>query len=301
MAVAFDAVATDVYGSLVTSISTTMTVGAGSFRVLVASLAWSANVSNVSVWWDYTGTQTLIPTLIKSDSSTVSARADLWGLVNPVSGTSLTLKAAWTTSPGDAYICGSSWTGADQNDGASTFPHPTSGKGSATPTLTVTSAANEQTVVVAACNTNFSVPTQTQIYLDNTGGTAASASTRAAGAATVTHAWTATGAWVTVGTDIAVITHPAITTQPVTQTVVEGQQATFTVAATASSGALSYQWTQNGANVGTNSSTYTTAATTNADNLSTVNVVVTDSNGSTTSATVYLIVIPAASEWLWNA
>jgi hypothetical protein len=54
---------------------------------------------------------------------------------------------------------------------------------------------------------------------------------------------------------------------------------------------LSYQWTKNGGNVGTSSATYTTAATTLADNGAQVQVTVSDSAGSTPSNTVTLTVI----------
>lgn len=84
---------------------------------------------------------------------------------------------------------------------------------------------------------------------------------------------------------------PTINTQPTSQTAYVGQTATFSVTATTSGGALSYQWKQNGSNVGTNSSSYTTGALALSDNGSTIQVVVTDSNGSATSASVTLTVI----------
>ncbi|MCX8522166.1 MAG: immunoglobulin domain-containing protein, partial [Rhodoferax sp.] len=66
-------------------------------------------------------------------------------------------------------------------------------------------------------------------------------------------------------TDTAAVTGaPSITTQPATLSVVAGQSATFTVAATGSEagGALSYQWKKNGNNIAdATSSSYTTPAT----------------------------------------
>src|SRR5437588_277332 len=59
---------------------------------------------------------------------------------------------------------------------------------------------------------------------------------------------------------------PSITTQPVNQTVTAGQTATFTVVATGTA-PLSYQWQKNGTAIsGATSSSYTTPATTSADN-----------------------------------
>jgi hypothetical protein len=84
-------------------------------------------------------------------------------------------------------------------------------------------------------------------------------------------------------------TGPTITTQPLSQTVTAGQTATFTVAATGS-GTLTYQWKKNGTNVGSSSSSYTTPATVVGDNGSLYTVVVTDSNGSTTSSAATLTV-----------
>ncbi len=82
---------------------------------------------------------------------------------------------------------------------------------------------------------------------------------------------------------------PTITTQPSSATVNVGQTATFTVVATGTA-PLTYQWTKAGANVGTNSATYTTAATTSADDGVHVQVTVSNSAGSTASNSVTLTV-----------
>jgi hypothetical protein len=83
---------------------------------------------------------------------------------------------------------------------------------------------------------------------------------------------------------------PSITTQPASQTVSAGQTATFRVTATGTA-PLSYQWRKNGAAIsGPGSSSYTTPATTTADNGSTFSVVVTNSAGSATSNSATLTV-----------
>ena len=90
-------------------------------------------------------------------------------------------------------------------------------------------------------------------------------------------------------------TKPAITTQPADATVTVGQTATFNVVATGTA-PLSYQWKKNGTNVGTNSASYTTAATTSADNNAQIQVVVSNSAGSITSNTAKLTVNAAATK-----
>ena len=78
-------------------------------------------------------------------------------------------------------------------------------------------------------------------------------------------------------------TAPVVTTQPVSLTVAAGQSATFSVAVTGTI-PLSYQWNRNGAAIsGAMSASYTTAATTNADNGAVFSVVVSNSAGSATS------------------
>jgi hypothetical protein len=83
---------------------------------------------------------------------------------------------------------------------------------------------------------------------------------------------------------------PEITVQPVSQTVSAGQAATFSVSATSNS-PLRYQWLKNGSNIaGATSSTYTTPATTSADNSSSFQVIVSNSHRSTTSSVATLTV-----------
>ena len=76
---------------------------------------------------------------------------------------------------------------------------------------------------------------------------------------------------------------PAITTQPQNATVMVGQTATFAVVATGTA-PLQYQWQKNQQNIsGATSATYTTPATTAADNGATFRVIV--SNGTAPDAT----------------
>ena len=83
---------------------------------------------------------------------------------------------------------------------------------------------------------------------------------------------------------------PAITTQPANQSVTEGQTATFSVTATGTA-PLTYQWKKGGTDIsGATSSTYTTPATSNADNAAVFTVVVTNSAGNVTSSNATLTV-----------
>ena len=89
---------------------------------------------------------------------------------------------------------------------------------------------------------------------------------------------------------ITVNAPPLITVQPVSQNVVVGQTATFSITATGTA-PLSYQWQKNGAAIsGATSSTYTTPATTSSDNGSQFDVTVINSIGSVTSNTITLTV-----------
>jgi hypothetical protein len=77
---------------------------------------------------------------------------------------------------------------------------------------------------------------------------------------------------------------PTITSQPANQTVTVGQTATFSVTATSTVMPFTYQWFEKGTAIaGATSSTYTTPATTIADNSSQFTVTVTNASGSATS------------------
>lgn len=86
---------------------------------------------------------------------------------------------------------------------------------------------------------------------------------------------------------------PAITKQPVNKTVTEGNTAKFSVTATGAA-PLRYQWRKNGANItSATASSYTTPATTPADNGSLYDVTVSNSAGSVTSKSRTLTVTAA--------
>ena len=83
---------------------------------------------------------------------------------------------------------------------------------------------------------------------------------------------------------------PSITAQPTSQTVMAGQTATFSVAATGTA-PLSYQWRKNNVAIsGATSSSYTTLATTTSDSGATFVVVVGNTAGTVTSVAATLTV-----------
>ena len=96
------------------------------------------------------------------------------------------------------------------------------------------------------------------------------------------------------GNTSAVQGAPSIMAQPASQTVTAGQTATFTVAASGTA-PLSYQWRKNGVAIsGMTSSSYTTPATTSADNGAQFTVVLSNSVGSVTSSAAMLTVSAAS-------
>jgi hypothetical protein len=87
---------------------------------------------------------------------------------------------------------------------------------------------------------------------------------------------------------------PSLSVQPANAAVNAGQTATFVTSATGTS-PISYQWRKNGASIpGGMASSYTTPATTLADNGAKFDVVVSNSAGSVTSSPATLTVSPAS-------
>lgn len=90
------------------------------------------------------------------------------------------------------------------------------------------------------------------------------------------------------GINSGTLAAPSVTTEPATQTVTEGQTATFSLVA-AGSAPLSYQWRKNGTSIsGATSSIYTTPATTVSDDGAQFSALVSNNLGSVTSSPVLL-------------
>jgi len=88
----------------------------------------------------------------------------------------------------------------------------------------------------------------------------------------------------------AVIISPSITTQPAAQSIIVGNAATLSVSATGT-GTLSYQWYKNGIAINGATSTSLTIAATALSDTGSYSVKITNSGGSTTSASAQLLVI----------
>jgi hypothetical protein len=96
------------------------------------------------------------------------------------------------------------------------------------------------------------------------------------------------------GTGHAAGSSLTITSEPANQTVTAGQTAAFSVTASGTT-PLTYQWSRNGAPIsGATSASYSTPATTLADNGAQFYAVVSDPAGNMTSRTAVLTVTPAA-------
>jgi hypothetical protein len=105
----------------------------------------------------------------------------------------------------------------------------------------------------------------------------------------------ASGSITSAAATLTVNVPPSITTQPVSQTVMAGQTATFTVAASGTV-PLSYQWQKAGVTIsGATSASYTTPATSLSDNGSQFQVVISNVAASVTSNAVTLTVNAAPS------
>jgi len=214
MAVVFDATTPAANGDQtanavngITGFTTTgglVTVGSGANRVLVLSVSLSLDTAtSVAAVWDTGGTNQAM-TQIVTRGQAGGGCAVLFGLVAPTSGNK-NAKITWNNANSDICVNGTSWTGADQTGGATTFPNSTSAvaTSSSAISLAVTSAVGNATQVCTATGGTPSAATKTTTYLDSSPASESGAGSRADGAASVTHGWTVTfSSWVAAGTDI---------------------------------------------------------------------------------------------------
>ncbi len=101
---------------------------------------------------------------------------------------------------------------------------------------------------------------------------------------------TSTGSHTVCNVAVTNLVAPTLSAQPVSQTITAGQSATFSVVAAGTS-PMTYQWSKNGAAItGATSSSYTTLATTAADNSAQITVRVSNGIGEATSSSATLTV-----------
>lgn len=201
MAVAFDAKATaelaQTTGASPADL-TTLTVGAGSNRALLACiLATDPAIAISSVVWDPGGAAQAL-TLVTGAVNTTSRYVGWYGLVNPTSGNK-TLRVTFTGGASNFVVDALSFTGVDQSGGATSFPNGAASfaTGAANSTIDITSATGDMVVAAHQNGTQaFTTLTGTSIFTNNTLNQINVAAHRDAGAATVTM----TASWAT-GTD----------------------------------------------------------------------------------------------------
>lgn len=219
MAVAFDVKSTvSSNGVGVTSITTTVTVGSGANRALVAQIGWAVKTVSMTAGyprWDDTGTPQATALINSAQNGGAAVgRVDHYGLVNPTSGNHI-LKAQWTGAS-DVYFNLFAVTGAHQTGGTTTFAHATTQTGSfGVVTMPITSAVGNMTLSLLTEDLgSISAPTQTLAFIDNALSFAAGGE-YAVGAATVTHGFTVgTGGSVYAWIGVDIVAAPA--TPPVT-------------------------------------------------------------------------------------
>lgn len=208
-AVTFDAVGTgkDTGASgVVTSSFTTLTVGSGSERALIAQVCWTGVPTNINnVGWDTAGTRQAM-TLISSGTSASSGHTcAIYGLVAPTSGNK-TWNATWTGSQ-ECITQLVSWTSVDQTGGTTSFIRAPNGTGNSnTATVTVPSAVGNATVsaISAGAVATLNSVSATSTFLINGAGSIEGGGSRAAGSASnaMTGAYSTTDQWIAVGVNI---------------------------------------------------------------------------------------------------
>ena len=166
---AFDANTTNFIASGTSPLTnTTLTVGSGANRCLVAQLtSYQDTSSGMAVTWNGVSM-----TLIGSTDNGSNSHIYLFGLVNPASG-SHTLSASWTGTANSVAINGTSFTGCNQTGGTTTFTGYATSLGSTLPAGgTVTSASGNGAIAICVASTFCTTSSGTELFVDtaNTGG-----------------------------------------------------------------------------------------------------------------------------------
>lgn len=180
--VTLDAAATLYIDSItaVTSLSlTTLTVGSSPNTILIAQ---TGNFVPTSCHWDPTGANQALSNVINQ-----STNVALWALLNPTPGNK-TLTCALTSK---AYVSlnAVSFKGVDTSSLLNAIDATNTATGSSgTAAVTVSAPANGMAIDVALNGNSFSLPTQTQAFIDNTIATAGSYGTTSG--SSVAFSWT---------------------------------------------------------------------------------------------------------------
>lgn len=191
------------------STDTNMTVGSGANRALLCLVAWEGvftGPGTITVNWDSTGTNQAMTLIGSGNTTTNTCSVQFYGLIAPTSGNK-TLRVAWTAGTSGHNSWCSDFTGVNQTSVAAAFTLATNATGtSTTPSITITSNANDLTVD-GGNNSTIAAPagspSKTLIFSVLATGQKNPWSSRSAGAASNVHSWTITSAaWVEIGVDI---------------------------------------------------------------------------------------------------
>lgn len=195
--VVFDAQTAAMVNVVSTTMTASMTVGAGSNRALAAFL-WFAiagvTPTGLSCHWDPTGTNQALTELTGANTGTnggITAASTIYVLLAPTSGTK-NLTCTWTGS-GEAHISAVSFTGVNQGSVAAAFPQTAIANiatAGASPISVgpITSATGHQVIAAFAqpCTTWGAISGTTINTDDTTGPNVGVASSYNAGASSVT-------------------------------------------------------------------------------------------------------------------
>lgn len=210
MAVAVDATTTATAGgsSVTTLALTTLTVGSGSNRALLAFIAIGAASTAMTVTWDVVGANQAMA-LIGTATLVGTVKFQVWGLVNPASGNK-TLTASWTNAA-SLSMDAMSFTGVDQTGGTTSFPNfNTATAISTTPSVAITSNVGDY-VVATGCTTGVTINSMnnTTLHIDGAHfGFGSNYATGSAGSTTMSAVLASSIDWSIIGVDIAA---PALT------------------------------------------------------------------------------------------
>src|SRR5271154_646127 len=290
------------FAVVVTNSTGSITSNAATLTVNPAPVAPSITTQPASV--TVTAGQTATFTVVASGTAPLTYQWQLNGAaISGATGTSYTTPATTTANSGSKYVVvvTNSTGSATSNAGTLTVnPAPVAPSISTQPASVTVTAGQTATFTVVASGTAPLTYQWQQNGAAISGATGTSYTTPAtttanSGSKFVVVVTNSTGSATSNAATLTVnpaVTAPSITTQPASQSVTAGLSATFTVAASGTA-PLTYQWQKNGTTVSTGTaSSYTTPATTTADNGSTFVVVVTNSAGNATSSAATLTVTP---------
>lgn len=191
-AITLDAAATSVaYANTATSVSnTTQTVGTASDRVCVAIVVMTNKTpTNQTMTWDSSGTKQAMTLLQeKTFVGGPGSRVEIWGLINPTSGTK-TLTYSFTGTSTEVFLSSICFNGVHQT---TAFTGAAGYNGSASsPSFPSSASSGQASVGVTSSDSGLlSAPTQTSIYIDNTRSVLDAAAAYNIGSAAPTFAWT---------------------------------------------------------------------------------------------------------------